>query len=273
MTDYLSPSQLVEFQRCGEAWRRRHLEEDFVPPGIAAVTGRSVRETALACLRRRQQGETPGPEETADLAADAYRRGLARGVHLAPEELSCAAALLGKGRDNAVSLALLFRRALLPALSPLLVEEKVELDLALPLPVRVTLDCCTATGEVHAFSSASRRWNPDKAHAAPGPALWPAALDKAAGIRPARMVFNVLIAAGTPALQRVETTRHAGDLAPVLRQFRLMIASINAGIFPPAAPESWHCSPRWCGYFYSCPHIPAARKALSPAFSARSSLF
>ena len=162
MTDCLSPSQLVEFQRCGEAWRRRHLEEDFVPPGIAAVTGRSVRETALACLRRRQQGETPGPEETADLAADAYRRGLARGVHLAPEELSCAAALLGKGRDNAVSLALLFRRALLPALSPLLVEEKVELDLALPLPVRVTLDCCTATGEVHAFSSASRRWNPER---------------------------------------------------------------------------------------------------------------
>lgn len=272
MSECLSPSQLVEFQRCGEAWRRRHLEEEFVPPGIAVVVGRSVREAAFACLlHKKKHGEAPAPEEVADLAADAYARGLEQGVHLAPEDVSSAPKLLAEGKDNAVALSLLFRQELAPALSPLLVREKVELDLGLPLPVAVTLDCCTTEGALHAFASASRRWNTERAHGSPAPALWPEALRRAAGIRPSNMVFDVLVAARTPALQQVETARSAEDLARVLRQFRLMVASIAAGIFPPAAPESHICSPRWCGYFYSCPHVPAPRKAF-PAFSARASL-
>ncbi|HJD97313.1 hypothetical protein [Mailhella massiliensis] len=270
MTDFLSPSRLVEFQRCGEAWRRRHLEEDFVPPSLPALVGRSVREAALTCLRRKkEQGAPPTPEEAADLAAEAYGRGLLQGVHLAPEDVSSAPALIGEGKDNAVALAGLFCRELLPSLSPLLAGEKVLLDLGLPLPVAVTLDCCTTEGALHGLATASRKWNADRAHASPAPALWPAALGKAAGMAPSRMAFDVLVSTRTPALQSVETTRSASDLALVLRQFRLMIASVGAGIFPPAAPESRQCSPRWCGYFYTCPHVPAPRRSLPPSFSAR----
>ena len=173
MTDYLSPSRLVEFQRCGEAWRRRHLEEDFVPPAIPALVGRSVREAALTCLRQKKDGGTPTPEEAADLAAGAYGRGLLQGVHLAPEDVSSAPALIGEGKDNAVALAGLFCRELLPALSPLLAGEKVVLDLGLPLPVAVTLDCCTTEGVLHGLATASRRWSAERAHVSPAPALWP----------------------------------------------------------------------------------------------------
>ena len=77
------------FQRCAEQWRRRFLEEDFAPPAIPVLVGRTVREVALAALRRKLDADAfPSPEELADLAADAFNRRAAEGVYVAPEELS-----------------------------------------------------------------------------------------------------------------------------------------------------------------------------------------
>jgi len=40
-----------------------------------------------------------------------------------------------------------------------------------------------------------------------------------------------------------------------------VLNGINAGIFLPAAPGSWACSERFCGYWHSCPYVSgSARK-------------
>ena len=263
MIDHLSASQLVMFQRCAEQWRRRFLEEDFAPPAIPVLVGRTVREVALAALRRKLDADAfPTPEELADLAADAFNRRAADGVYVAPEELSSVRASLAEAKNAALALVALFRAELVPQLDPVLADERVALDLGLPMPVAVDLHCLNRNGEAHHIATASKRWNPDRAHASPDPALRREALRQRSGAAPASLICDVLVSSRTPALQRIETSRAPGDLLAVIRAFRFMLNAIDAGIFPPAPPESWICSPRWCPYFYSCSHVPARRKIL-----------
>ena len=76
------------------------------------------------------------------------------------------------------------------------------------------------------------------------------------------MFFDVLVGTKTPGLQSLSTRRDEQDTAILVRKFQIMCASLNAGIFPPAQPDHWCCSPKFCGYWYTCPHIPAHRKTL-----------
>lgn len=261
MTDYLSASQLVMFQRCGEQWRRRFIDEDFVPPSLPVRTGHAVREAAMLCLRHRLETGTLLPlDAVQDAAADAYARILTEGVYFAPEDLPSARRALSEGRDSAVTLAALFRNSLAPDLDPVLVEHRVELSLGLALPVIVTIDCLTRNGEAHHLVTSSKRWSAERVLASPDSALLLHAVRQLTGVTPQRLPVDVLVGTRTPVLQTLESP--SCDLMVVLRAFRLMLAAVAAGIFPPAAPDSWICSPRWCGYFFSCPHVAAHRKVL-----------
>lgn len=266
MIDHLSASQLTLFQRCAEHWRRRHIENERLPLTIPAHVGRAVRETVLLSLRHRMDTGLPmTPEHLRDVAVDAYARSLKNGVYVAPEELSSARAALADGRNSVATLAELFRRELSPRLRPADVDRRVLLDLGLPLPVLVTLDCITPEGDLQQVATASRRWSADRLNGSPAHALRREALRRHGGTPAARLFVNVLVDSKTPALQILEAPHSPEELAVVLRRFRLMLSSVAAGIFPPAAPESWICTPRWCGYFYSCPHVPGYRKALPVA--------
>ena len=183
-------------------------------------------------------------------------------MYVAPEELSSVRASLTDAKNAALSLVALFRAELVPRLDPVLADERALLDLGLPMPVTVNLHCLNRNGEAHHIATAAKRWNPDRAHASPDPALRREALRQRSGAAPASLICDVLVSTRTPALQRIETSRAPGDLLAVIRAFRFMLNAVDAGIFPPAPPESWICSPRWCPYFYSCSHVPARRKIL-----------
>ena len=263
MIEHLSASQLTLFQRCAEHWRRRHLEDERLPLTIPAHVGRAVREAVLLFLRHRMDTGLPmPPEQLRDAALDAYARSLKNGVYVAPEDLPVARASLAEGRNNVAALAELFRRELSPRIRPADVDRRVLLDPGLPLPVLVTLDCVTPEGDLHQVATASRRWSAERLHGSPAHALRREALRQLSGVPGARLFVNVLVGSKTPVLQELEAPRSPEELAVVLRRFHLMLASVAAGIFPPAAPESWICTPRWCGYFYSCPHVPEHRRAL-----------
>ena len=263
MADHVSASQLVMFQRCAEQWRRRFIEREFMPPALPVRIGQAVREAVLLCLHRRlDTGTGLPPEDLLDAAADIYMRRLSEGVYFAPEDLSSARAAMASGKDTVLALTSLFRRELAPALFPALVEGRALLDLGLAVPVSVSVDCLTVSGEARHFATASRRWNADRIHAAPDPALRREAVRRLTGNAPERLLVDVLVGARTPVIQSLETSRAPGDLMKVIRAFRLMLASVSAGIFPPAAPESPLCSPRWCCCFYTCPYVPAHRRVL-----------
>lgn len=264
MITHLSASQLGMFQRCGEQWRRRYLEGEVIPPGIAARIGTGVHKAAEKNFRyKMESGEDMRLDEVQDAAATAYDKALAQGVFISPDEAPGAKLAMAEGKDTAVSLATLFRRELAPAIQPRLVEHKVTLDLpGLELPVVTVLDCYTADRALRDMKTSGKKWSEDKAHVSPQPTLYRESVKEVTGEYPEMLLFDVLVSTKTPSLQSIETTRTADDLAILGRQFEMMIASINAGIFQPAERDSWMCSMKWCGYYFTCPHIPAHRKIL-----------
>ena len=264
MIRHLSASQLGMFQRCGEQWRRRYLEGEIIPPGIAARIGSGVHKGAEVNFRSKMKtGEDLPLDAVQDAAAEGYDKALQDGVFFSPEEVPGARLAMAEGKDTVVSLATLFRKELAPTIMPAMVEERITLDLeGLPVPVVTVLDCYTVDKALRDLKTSGKRWPEDKAHTSPQPTLYRESIKAATGEYPERCVFDVLVSNKTPVLQSIETTRSDEDLAILTRQFNIMLAGVNAGIFPPAQPDHWCCSMKFCGYYFTCPHIPAHRKIL-----------
>ena len=71
MIKHLSISQLGMFQRCGEQWRRRYLDEEVFPPGIAARVGSGVHKAAEINFKSKMQtGEDMPLDAVQDAAAE-----------------------------------------------------------------------------------------------------------------------------------------------------------------------------------------------------------
>ena len=49
-----------------------------------------------------------------------------------------------------------------------------------------------------------------------------------------------------------KTRRNAEDIQRQLLRFASVIKAIDSGIFTPANPGDWWCSPTWCGYYKMC---------------------
>lgn len=264
MLTHLSVSQLDMFSRCGEQYRRRYLEDEIIPPGIAARIGTGVHKAAETNLREKMRTGRDLPlDAVQDCAAEAYHNALQDGVFFAPEDLPGAKKAMAEGKDTAVSLATLYRRELAPAIAPVLVEEKIILDLpGVGLPIVTILDVYTEDKTLRDLKTSGKKWSEDKAHASNQSTAYREAVKQATGEYPAELLFDVLVSSKTPALQTLSTQRDEQDTAILSKKFQLMCASINAGIFLPAQPDHWCCGPKFCGYFFTCPHIPAHRKLL-----------
>ena len=264
MIAHLSASQLGTFQRCGEQWRRRYIEREMIPPGIAARIGTGVHKAAEAnFLFKMETGQDWPLDAVQDAAADAYSRALQDGVFFSPDELPGAKIAMAEGKDKVVSLATLFRKQLAPSVQPWLVERKIILNIpGIPLPLVTILDLYTVQRELRDLKTSGKKWSEDRAHTSPQPTLYREAIREITGEYPQALMFDVLVSTKIPYLQSLQTMRTEDDLQIIVRQFGIMLDSIYAGIFPPAQPDHWCCSMKWCGYYFTCPHIPAHRKVL-----------
>ena len=262
MIKHLSVSQLGMFQRCNLQYRRRYLEGETIPPGIAAHVGSGVHKAAEINFKSKMQtGEDMHLDAVQDAAAEAYDKALSEGVFFAPDEVPGAKIAMAQGKDDAVSLATLFRNQLAPTITPALVEHRVTLVIpGVALPFVAILDCYTAEKKLRDLKTSGRKWADDKAHTSPQPTVYREAVKETTGEYPEELLFDVLVNNNAPVLQTIPTSRTEEDLQILTRKFQTMISAIRAGIFMPAEPGSWVCSPKWCGYWHTCEAIPAHRK-------------
>ena len=267
MITHLSVSQLQMFQRCGEQYRRRYIEGEVIPPGIAARIGTGVHKAAeINYKAKTNSGEDMPLDAFQDAAADAYHDAIQDGVFFAPDEVSGAKLAMAEGKDTAVSLAGLYRREVTPSVMPVLVEEKIIIELpGVALPVYTVLDLYTSDKALRDMKTSGKKWAESKAHTSPQPTAYREAVKTLTGEYPASIGFDVLVSTKTPTLQTLITERTGEDTAVLARQFSVMLDAIQAGIFLPAEPDAWICSPKWCGYFFTCKFISNHRKRLPNA--------
>ena len=265
MIDYLSQTMLGQWFRCPEQFRRRWIEEEVIPPGIAARIGTGLHKGNETNLKAKM---ATGKDEPLSVVQDAARDGYVKackegGVFFPPEEIPSAKAQLAEGVDTTVALAGLYHKSLAPSVIPAAIERRITMqDDRLPVPFAGTIDVLTADNWWFDIKSAARKWGQGQADTAVQATLYNELIKEETGKYPERLSFEVFTKIKTPEHQSLVTVRIPEDYDALVARAAVMLRAIHAGIFQPAEAWHWLCSPKWCGYWYTCPFIPAHKKTL-----------
>ena len=146
-------SSLSLLQRCGEAYRRRYVEKESIPPAPRMLRGTVVHRAASAALLRKMEQHTlPTTAEARDLAATEFEQAWAGGVTLSAEETGeGVGAVRGRSKDFAVDLAGFHVDRVAPGITPIGVERRIVVkprDSDLEIHGTIDLIDQTPTGEV-----------------------------------------------------------------------------------------------------------------------------
>lgn len=263
MIEYLSQTMINQWLRCGEQFRRRFLEGQVIPPGIAAKIGTGLHKGAEVNHRYKLvTGEDEPLTVVTDAARDGYVKSLDSGVFFPPDELPGAKKKLAEGVDVTVNLAALYHRELAPKIQPTLIEKKLALEVpGFPVRFEGTIDLLATGHNWHDIKSSDKRWPEGRADSEIQATLYWKLVKEYHGKAPNRLFYDVFTKSGL-VHQQIETTRTEADFEALVRTARVMLQSIEAGIFHPAMPGSWICSPRFCGFWWTCPAIPDHKKIL-----------
>lgn len=266
---HVSPSALDTYLRCGEQYRRRYINGEKIPPGVALVKGASVHRAAETNYRQKIEthADLPVPDLQEAAAAAVGDMVTRDGLFLAPDETARGMAKVrGEIIDRAVVLTGLFAQRVAPTVQPALVEEWV----TIPLPsfthdLLGRLDVADADGVVHDLKTAGKRKTQDEVDRSDQLTYYHLAYQHKTGKPSAGVMMDVLIDKTRPEAQRLTATRTQADAQVFVNRLNAMLAGVKAGSFPPAPLGAWWCSFRFCGFAGSCPYFNSERKAAAEA--------
>jgi hypothetical protein len=262
---HLSPSQLESFCRCGEAYRRRYLEGEIIPPSAAMMRGTSVHRAASANFKQKKETRRDLPlGDFRDMAAAEFDACVAGGYCLTEDESARGASVvLGEAKDDAVVMAEVHGERQAPDYQPAMVEERVRISL--PMADRDLLgviDLADEKDRVVDFKTAARRKNQAEADSSVQLTTYHAAFLAFKGRAPAELRLDTIVKTKTRVDRDVITTaRGPRDLQALAFRVNAVLAALKSGVFTPATPGAWWCDPRYCGYFASCRYVNSERRA------------
>jgi len=106
MIEYINQTILNAWSMCPERVRRRWIEGEIIPPGIAARIGSGVHKGAeVNHLAKIISGKDEPLDVIQDAARDGYMKSIQEGVFFAPDEAASARKQLAEGVDTTVTLA------------------------------------------------------------------------------------------------------------------------------------------------------------------------
>lgn len=266
---HVSPSAMDMYFRCGEQYRRAYVEKDRIPPGVALVKGGSVHKAAEVNFRQKIESHQDLP--LADLesaAADHVDSTIAtEGMMLSPEETTRGLdKVKGELVDRAVGLTRVFHKHVAPTVQPVLVEKFVRIELPRHThDLLGRLDVADDQDQIRDIKTSGRRKPQDEVDRSDQLTFYHAAFKRETGRAPKGVILDVLVDTKTPAVQRLTSERTDQDKQVFLNRLNAMLGGVKAGVFPPAPLGHWCCSPRFCGYWFTCPYVNSARQAAAEA--------
>ena len=267
MKPHLSPTQLDMYCRCPEAYRRRYVENEIIPPGVAMMQGTAVHKAASENFTQKVESRTDmRPAEFRELAAASFEAAVAGGYVLTDEEASRGAGIvLGEAKDNSVAMAEFHGAKQAPDYQP--AAGMVEAKVRIPLPMAShdllgIIDLADDRDRIVDFKTAGRRKSQADADGSVQLSTYAAAFQAQTGRPPAEVRLDVVVKTKTKIDRQVlSSPRDKRDLTALANRINAVSAAIKAGTFTPAAPGSWNCSPKWCGFWATCPFINSERRA------------
>jgi putative RecB family exonuclease len=258
-------SQIVMYTNCGMAYRLRYIDGLKRPPGVAAITGTATHKSVEKNLGHKiKTGELLPLEAVEEIAAASVNQVWdADGVLLSEEERDEGEAQLrGRTVDQAVALARLHHQEVAPHIQPLAVERTFKLVLPNhPVDVVGTIDVeeKDAIRDHKCYKKTPRQDDVDRSLQLTLYGLAKKVLD--GGANPKRLYLDVMVKNKEPKVQVFQTMRSDEDYRCFLDRLDVVANAIAQGVFIPATPDNWRCSPKWCGYFDVCEYGARRRVA------------
>jgi hypothetical protein len=255
---HLSPSQLDMMSRCGEAYRRRYIDGERIPPGIAMLSGTGVHAGAEVNFRQKIETHRDLPaDDIVDASVDGFDRGLAGGYERGPEDESP-----DEARDQVAELARLYADEVAPVYQPKFVEQLVRIELPGTHDMVGVLDMADDAGRVVDLKTSGKAKSQDECDRSAQLTYYAAAHRVLTGELASEVRLEVLVKSKNPKRVVLASTRGPADFAALANRINAASAAIQAGVFLPADPGNWMCSPRWCGYYRTCPYVNAGEKTV-----------
>ena len=128
---HISPSQLSTYTRCGEQYRRRYVEKEIIPPGIALMKGSSVHKGAEENFKHKmEKGEDMNKDDVAMICVETFDNiQKNEGILLNDDELAIGKKkVVGEAKDVIVDMANLFSERVAPRYIPKSVEKEYNIE-------------------------------------------------------------------------------------------------------------------------------------------------
>lgn len=241
---------------CGEAFRRRYIEGEIIPPGIAIVVGIATdRAVSKNLEHKRDTRELLPVEAVADSARDSLNNVWdSSAVKLEPEELEIGLkAAKGQAVDKAVRLSVLHATDKAPEIEPTHIQRKWSLELpGYPMDLVGTIDIQEGSHSIRDTKTTAKSPPAEAAEKSLQLTAYSLAVRVIDGAAPERVALDYLIDTKTPQAKTLEATRGAADYKALLARVETLTLAIERGVFLPVSPDHWQCSIKWCGYAPSC---------------------
>jgi hypothetical protein len=263
---HLSPTQLNMISMCPEQYRRRYIEGEILPPGIAMMKGSALHKGAEVNMRQKLASGVDLPAVQIVEAAVAGFEGAIHGSYaLSDEEASRGAGIvLGEAKDAIVRMAQCHATEQAPEYQPVMVEEKVRIVLPGPRDLLGIIDLADTRDVVTDFKTAARKKQESEADTSLQLSTYAAAFETKMGRPPAEVRLDVVVQTkkGNTSRQLLRSERGPADNIALANRINTVARLIESGIFIPAPVGAWNCSQKWCGYWRTCPYVNSERAAL-----------
>jgi hypothetical protein len=146
--------------------------------------------------------------------------------------------------------------AIAPKYQPAVVEERIRL--VLPKATHDLLgiiDLADHNDQIIDFKTTGRKKQQAEADRSLQLSSYAVLWHTKTGRLPSRLLLDVQYRKEVPMSEVLTTTRDREDVAILVRNINVILAGINAGIFPPAPPGSWWCSAKFCGFHADCKYV------------------
>ena len=263
---YLSPSQLDSYCRCPEAYRRRYLDKEIIPPGVAMLKGTGFHGAAKVNFKQKIESRRDLPvKEMVEAAVETFTKEVHGGLTLSEEEHARGSEIvIGEAKDDLAELVDVHARLQAPDYQPVFVEEKVRIVLPnAPRDLLGILDLADDKDRVTDFKTAAKKKSQSDADDSVQLSVYAAAFQIRTGRPPAEVRLDTAVQTKTKTDRQVLVSeRGQNDFDALANRINAVTNAITVGSFPPATPGAWWCGPKWCGYWHTCPYVNNQRKAL-----------
>lgn len=244
--------------KCAEAFRRRYMENEVIPPGVAMIVGTATDKSVTKNLAHKiNTKELLSIEEVSDAARDGLNDAWQGGVTLDFEEAAQGVKVVkGGATDKAVRLAVLHAKRKAPALNPTHVQRQWSVELkGFPVDLVGTMDIQEGAESIRDTKTSGKTPSDDVAQRSVQLKAYALAAKVIDGEAPKKVFLDYLIDTQSPSVKSIEHEPGDADFRALLRRVETLCMAMERGVFVPVEPDHWVCSVKWCGYYRTCKYV------------------